>query len=448
MKNIWKELRDLMARFLELDSDRAAYNEIVENIEKGVEFRGTNLWILMFAIIVASVGLNVNSTAVVIGAMLISPLMGPIMGIGLGVGIYDFQLIKKGFRSLIAAVLISVITSAIYFALSPLSDAQSELLSRTTPTIWDVFIAFFGGLAGIVASTRKDKGNAIPGVAIATALMPPLCTAGYGIATLNLTYFLGAFYLFFINSVFISVASMIIIRFMRIPSKKWVDEAQQRKMRSYVVLVAVVTMVPSIFMAYDIVKRSFFNRNAVLYITEEFQFEDTRVIEQLITPKNKTIEIFLYGSPLPEYELNRLKNELKDYNLADAELIIRQNNQNLNVPDAQSMRTGIIEDLYQKNEEIIKNKDKRIDYLESELGKYKGFERIQDEVAEEIMVQYPDVKASAFNTMYIHKPENAIDTVTLVYLDVKKGIRGTELTKMENWLKVRLKVNNVKIVQQ
>ncbi len=448
LKNIWLEIRDLLGRFLELESDRAGFNEIIENIVKGVDFRGPNLWILMFAIIVASVGLNVNSTAVIIGAMLISPLMGPIMGVGLGVGIYDFQLIKRSFKSLVAAVLISVLTSSVYFALSPLSDAQSELLARTTPTIWDVFIAFFGGLAGIVAATRKEKSNVIPGVAIATALMPPLCTAGYGIATLNLSYFLGAFYLFFINSVFISVASIIIIRFLKIPSKEWVDAAQQKKMRSYVFIVALATMIPSIFMAVDIVKRSIFNRNALLFINNEFDYPNSRVIEQVITPENKSIEVFLFGSPVNQNEIDRLNSELKDYRLADATLVIRQNDQSAIESDPNLMRAGIIEDLYRKNENIIRNKDKKIDLLEEELSKYKSFENIQDDVAAEMIVQYPQVKSSAFNTMYLHGSKSKTDTLTLVYILTKPSLKTTDLEKMKSWLQVRLKKNNVKIIQE
>ncbi|UBM59378.1 TIGR00341 family protein [Marinilongibacter aquaticus] len=448
MNQVWKELKDFLSRLLDLHSDRASYNEIIENIEKGVEFRGTNLWILIFAILVASVGLNMNSTAVVIGAMLISPLMGPIMGIGLGVGIYDFPLIKKSFRSLVSAMVISILASAIYFALTPISDAQSELLSRTTPAIWDVFIAFFGGLAGIVAVTRKDKGNAIPGVAIATALMPPLCTAGYGIATLNWHYFLGAFYLFFINSVFISVASMLIIRFMRIPSKKWVDMAQQRKMKAYVAIVAVVTIIPSLYLGYDIVKRSFFRRNAIQFITEEFTHPDTRVIEQDIEPNENRIEVFLFGSELPESEIYRLNSELKDYNLDGADLIIRQNKQNLNVPSVEAMRAGIIEELYRKNEDVIKNKDEKIALLENELSNYHALDLVQDDVAKELTIQYPEIEGSAFGKTRVHLKKGKVDTVTMVYLDTRQAIRGKRLKTLQDWLEVRLKSKDIRIVQE
>ncbi|MGF1925296.1 MAG: TIGR00341 family protein, partial [Bacteroidia bacterium] len=205
MNLIYRIIKRFIRYRFSLHEDSAEENDIVESIRRNVEFRGANLWTLIFAVFIASIGLNVNSTAVIIGAMLVSPLMGPIMGIGLGVGTNDFELVKKGLRNLTIATVFSIATSTLYFYITPLHDASSELLARTSPSIWDVFIAGFGGLAGIVAATRREKSNVIPGVAIATALMPPLCTAGYGIASGNLYFFLGAIYLYFINSVFICV---------------------------------------------------------------------------------------------------------------------------------------------------------------------------------------------------------------------------------------------------
>ena len=192
----YQQIKDFFVRNFDLRQEKEDEQETIESIRRGVDFKGTNLWVLIFATFIASLGLNTNSTAVIIGAMLISPLMGPIMGFGLGLGIADFELIKRSFRNLATAALFSVITSTLYFLLSPLSEAQSELLARTQPTVYDVLIAFFGGMAGIVASSTKNKGNVIPGVAIATALMPPLCTAGFGLASGNLYYFFGAFYQF------------------------------------------------------------------------------------------------------------------------------------------------------------------------------------------------------------------------------------------------------------
>jgi uncharacterized hydrophobic protein (TIGR00271 family) len=220
IKNYIKELFDLR---------KSKENEelTVESIRHGVVFKGTNLWVLIFAIFIASLGLNVNSTAVIIGAMLISPLMGPIMGFGLSVGISDFDLLKQSFRSYLLTTFISVVTSTLYFSLTPLNEVQSELLARTSPTIYDVLIALFGGLAGIIAVSTKEKGNVIPGAAIATALMPPLCTAGFGLATGNIFYFLGAFYLYFINSVFISLATFLGVRFMHFKRKTFVDNQRE-----------------------------------------------------------------------------------------------------------------------------------------------------------------------------------------------------------------------------
>ena len=446
MQNIWKEIRKILKEFFDLEADRDSYATIIENISKGIEFRGTNLFILIFAIIIASVGLNMNAAAVVIGAMLISPLMGPIMGIGLGVGIYDFQLIKRSFKNILTAVVISIITSALYFSITPINDAQSELLARTTPTIWDVFIAFFGGLAGIVAATRKDKSNAIPGVAIATALMPPLCTAGYGIATLNATYFLGALYLFFINSVFISVASILIIRFMRFPAKEWVDAEKQKRVKSYVLAVTLVTLIPSIYLAYGIVKRSIFTRNASEFISQEMDYENSRIIEQTISPIPRKIEIFLYGSPISDEEIKRLQKDLTSYNIGDAELIIHQNQQTL--PDADKVKTGILEDLYVKNEETIKNKDLKIELLEKELTRYKEIEVIQSDVCKELEIQYPTITACAINTMTLVKANNKLDTLTMVIIDSKQKLPKTETDKITKWLSLRVKRDNIRIIQQ
>ena len=222
-------IKKFLSEYLDLRKDKDNELETVDSIRKGVEFKGANLWILIFAIFMASLGLNVNSTAVIIGAMLISPLMGPIMGVGLSVGLNDFELMKRSLKSFLITTLFSVTTATIFFLVSPVAEGQSELLARTSPTIYDVFIALMGGLAGVVALSTKEKGNVIPGVAIATALMPPLCTAGYGLATGNLVYFLGAFYLYFINSVFISLATFAGVRVMHFQRKEFVDKKREKK---------------------------------------------------------------------------------------------------------------------------------------------------------------------------------------------------------------------------
>ena len=261
---MWRRFKSLL--IIHDDTDIEA---TIASIRRSVEFRGINIWILFFAIIIASIGLNVNSTAVIIGAMLISPLMGPINGIGLAVGTFDMKLLQRSFRNLVIMVLISLFASTVYFILSPLSDAQSELLARTRPTIFDVLIATFGGLAGIVAASRKEQPfTVISGVAIATALMPPLCTAGFGLATLQFKYFFGAFYLFFINSFFIALATFLMVRYLKFPISKFVDPKREKIVKRSIMFFTVLVMIPSLFTAISVVKESAFNSQVIKFVND------------------------------------------------------------------------------------------------------------------------------------------------------------------------------------
>ena len=264
-----KQIRDFFVRNFDVRQEKEDELETIESIRKGIEFKGTNLWVLIFATFVASLGLNTNSTAVIIGAMLISPLMGPIMGVGLSVGLNDFELMKRSLKSFLITTLFSVTTATIFFLVSPVAEGQSELLARTSPTIYDVFIALMGGLAGVTALSTKEKGNVIPGVAIATALMPPLCTAGYGLATGNLIYFLGAFYLYFINSVFISLATFLGVRVMHFQRKEFVDKEREKLVKKYIVIITLATMCPAIYLTYGIVKNTIYTASANNFISEE-----------------------------------------------------------------------------------------------------------------------------------------------------------------------------------
>jgi len=310
-----------------LSHEQEDYQATIKSIEKGVEFRGVNVWTLIFAIFVASIGLNVNSTAVIIGAMLISPLMGPIMGLGLSVGINDFTLLKKSLRNMSIAVVISIITSTIYFYISPLNEAQSELLSRTIPTIYDVLIALFGGFAGIVASSSKEKGTVIPGVAIATALMPPLCTAGFGIATGNFYYFIGAAYLFFINAVMISLSTFLFVRFLKFPLKQAVDTVHAARVKRYIYIVVTITVLPSVYFAYQIVQQTIFKTNAVNFINKEFVFKQSQVINTTYTYNRKDsnqIIVLLTGEKIDQATIAKLIKKLPDYSLNKVRLVIKQ----------------------------------------------------------------------------------------------------------------------------
>lgn len=295
----------------------------LETIERNVEFRGTNLMILVFAIIIASVGLNVNSAAVVIGAMLISPLMGPIVGVGAGLGVMNLDLVRRALKNLAFAAGASVITSTLYFLLTPLGEAHSEILARTTPTIWDVLIAASGGFAGIIAAASKDRGNVVPGVAIATALMPPLCTAGYGLAHANWAYFFGAFYLFLINSVFIALATLATVRWLRYPLHSYADEEFTRRMRRYVTAVVLVTVLPSIYLAWRLVEQSAFSQRAQRFITAECTLPGNFLVERSVDAPSRTITLTYMGEgPTTEQEAH-LRDRLKLYDIDEAELQVR-----------------------------------------------------------------------------------------------------------------------------
>ncbi len=434
-----------------LEEDKADEKGIVESIKKGVEFQGTNLWILVFAIFIASIGLNVNSTAVIIGAMLISPLMGPIMGIGLGIGINDFELIKKAFKNLAIATVISVITSALYFFISPISDAQSELLARTTPTIWDVLIALFGGLAGIVAATRKNISTVVPGVAIATALMPPLCTAGYGIAIGNLSYFFGAFYLFFINSVFISLSSFIIVRFLKFHKKSILDSDKERRVKRYILILVILTVIPSIVMAYNIVARSLEEKRISQFLNSEFEFENSQLVSKKISKidgKN-VLEVFLLGEVISDEIINNIETKLKNYGLNHLQLRVKQGVGSNTITDIAALRVSVIEDLYRKNEEIIKNKDKKIALLENELSLLKSGTFPVEDISSEITALNKNlVEFTITNSIVSDINKNRADTLVFAYAKFKFKQSSMELKKLKTWLSKRIKSDKLKLVVQ
>jgi len=448
-------IRFLRDRF-DLSMDKADEIQTIDYIRKNVEFKGTNLWVLIFAIFVASVGLNVNSTAVIIGAMLISPLMGPIIGVGMGVGINDFELIKKSLKNLAVAIFISVLTSAIYFTISPLSDAQSELLARTTPTIYDVFIALFGGFAGIVAGSSKEKSNAIPGVAIATALMPPLCTAGYGIATGNLYYFLGAFYLFFINSVFISLSTFLIVRFLKYPKKQFMDPQREKRVKSYIIGFVILTIIPSVYLGLQVVQQSIFERNAALFLEKELTFEKSRIISKSYDFKNdpKLIEVSFFGEKVDQALITNAKSKMEEYKLKDVELKIFQGYESgdpLDIATVERMnmnlRSGIIEDLYKKNEALLATKDQQIQLLEKEIISMKEMQLPLTDISNELKAQHANVKEFTINsTIITNFTTNKPDTTYLAFASFTSRPPRAEITRMENWLKARIKSEKLKLV--
>ena len=441
----------LIARFLRLQFnlqlDADSEQEALESIRKNVEFRGMNLWTLIFAIFIASIGLNMNSTAVVIGAMLISPLMGPIMGLGVGVGINDFELIKRALRNLGIATVISLIASTTYFLLTPISDASSELLARTTPTIWDVFIAFFGGLAGIIAHSNKQKGTVIPGVAIATALMPPLCTAGYGIASGNAAFFAGAFYLYFINSMFIAIATYLMVKYQGFQVRSLVDAQRERKVQQWIMLVVILTIGPSIFMGYKIVGKSFYERNALQFISQEFNFPGTQIVSRKVDPEKRSIELLLFGDKLDETILNLLKGKMALYNLTETELIIRQDIDKTGPLDYNAIKTGLLEDLYKNNENLLRDRNKKIDSLQRRLEKSERETWPMKSMADELSSVVGEVEtlSLAYNIHYL-APQQRYDTLLTAYLKMKQKPNNTQVKKITTWLKARTQNDSIKVI--
>ena len=318
IKAIWKSLKG----HFDLLADKEDEQAVIEQVSNGVVFRGTNLWILIFAIFIASLGLNVNSTAVIIGAMLVSPLMGPIIGMGLSVGINDYDLLKRAVKNYAIATLISVVTATVYFLISPLSEARSELLARTSPSLYDVLIAFCGGAAGVLALTTKSKGQVIPGVAIATALMPPLCTAGYGLATAQWSYFFGAFYLFFINTVFIAISTFLGVKLLRFHSNSSLPAAQLQYGRRVIMVVVIITLIPAAFMTVNIIKKEVRERNVASFVNHELKQPGTQIVSTDL--QHDTLTVVAVGRLLGEEELAEARGRMGFYGMSDHTLAVYQ----------------------------------------------------------------------------------------------------------------------------
>ena len=443
-----KQIMDFFVRNFDVRQDKEDELDTIESIKKGVEFKGTNLWVLIFATFVASLGLNTNSTAVIIGAMLISPLMGPIMGFGLGLGISDFELIKRSFRNFATATIFSVITSTLYFLISPISEAQSELLARTQPTVYDVLIAFFGGLAGIVASSTKSKGNVIPGVAIATALMPPLCTAGYGLASGNLVYFLGAFYLYFINSVFISLATFIGVRVMHFQRKEFVDKAREKMVRKYIILIVVLTMCPAVYLTFGIIKSTFYETAANRFINEQLNFENTQVLDKKISYEHKDIRVVLIGPEVPDASISIARSKLKEYKLEETKLTVLQGMNNEAV-DVSSIRAMVMEDFYKNSEQRLQEQQKKITRLEENLAQYKEYDTMGRTLVPELKVLYPSITSlSIAHSLETRVDSMKTDTVTLAVLKFGKHPSVAEKEKISAWLKARVGAKKLRLITE
>ncbi len=443
-----QQIKFFLSRHFDLRQEKEDEEETIESLKKGVEFRGTNLWVLIFAIFLASLGLNTNSTAVIIGAMLISPLMGPIMGFGLGLGIADFELVKRSLRNYLTATLFSVVTATIYFLISPISEAQSELLARTSPTIYDVLIAFFGGLAGIVAGSTKSKGNVIPGVAIATALMPPLCTAGFGLATGNLSYFLGAFYLYFINTVFISLSTYIVVRVLKYPHKEFLDKKRAMVVRRYMMIIVTCTIIPSLYLTYRVLRTTVFEEQVKSFVNKELDFPNTQVLSRTVavdTAGRKALNVVLLGDEVPDMMIEAARARMRDYGLGGIGLNIQQGFGS--DVDINELKSVLMKDLYKNNEELIQAQAAQIDSLKHTVDRYRRASHLALSLTPELRVLYPQVERLACTpTIIANTVQDKPDTVLLVYVKVKNALTPDEQRKLSQWMAARTEEKDIKLI--
>jgi len=437
--NLVKKVLD----YFNLEKELENHDVIYQEIEKSVIFKGTNLWILAFAIIIASIGLNMNSTAVIIGAMLISPLMGPINGIGYSIATYNFELFRKALKNFLFAVITSLITSTIYFFISPISKAHSELLARTSPSIYDVLIAYFGGLAGIVALSTKQKGNVIPGVAIATALMPPLCTAGYGLATGQLEFFVGAFYLFLINTVFIALASVSISQILKFPIITIIDRQKKKRINQLISTTIVLVTIPSIYFGYVLVQKERFIENAENFISGISNFEGNYLLDHKIDPNKKEITLTYAGSKLSNSQKEQIKKISENYHLKN---VIISFNQGLTFENLSNQQLEIfrLKDIIDKNKEELAIKNKIIDSLQNTFN-------IGYSLLNEINAIYPQIENCFYSETKLFKNNDKQDfeTVSVVYIKSKEGkLKNDDKEKIKNWLSKRLNKSNILLIEE
>ncbi len=431
--------------YVSLQKQIEDFEEIHSSIVQGVSFKGTNIWILVCAIIIASVGLNTNSTAVIIGAMLISPLMGPINGMGYSIAIHDFELLRQSLKNFGFAVLASLIASSIYFAITPVHTAHSELLARTSPTIYDVLIALFGGFAGIIAISTKQKGNVIPGVAIATALMPPLCTAGYGLATLQFSFFYGAFYLFTINTVCIAYASVLISQMLKFPIRDAnISEIRKKRINQALSIILIIIILPSIYLGYRMSQDEKFKANAEKYTRYIGIYKGNYLLNNEISAGKKEINLIYGGSSLTEDDKKAIIDQAALFSLSDAKISIKQG---LTIGEgvaearlkAQSEEERLRQQIALLNLNVAGYKQ-RVDSIQ---GKYV----IGKQLLAELTPLYPQIQSCSYSEAYIYTQKDTLarSKTGIFMITTKHTLSKNDQSKIKNWLIKRLNQKEVKV---
>lgn len=447
-KTFFSKARDYLSDIVSLndhiDTDKAS-----QYIRSNIDFKGPNAYILAFAIVVASVGLNINSIPVIIGAMLISPLMGPIFGIGYGLGTNDTSFLKTSFKNLVVMVVISIIASGIFFLISPLElENPTELLARTNPTIYDVLIALFGGFAGIIEISRKEKGTVISGVAIATALMPPLCTAGFGLATGSLKYFAGAMYLFFINSIFIAIATFLTVKYLKFPMATFTDPTKKKRVSRWIAVLTVVIIIPSVYSAIIMIRENNFNQTAKEFISQNKELANSYIYDYGIYSHSKPpkLELFIAGEALNQQEISSLYRSAHEFGLTDDQIIISQRASS----DQKEMTDRVaIQSIYERSDQEIRKREEVISDMRKELQEYKSRELPYEQITNELMAQYPSLSDVTLTRGYSLSTDSLGRTEEIIIiLSAEKTISKENLEKLRKWLMVRLDFKNIKLLQE
>jgi len=450
-----KSIQGFFYRLLSI-GDEVDKSAADESIRKDVDFQGFNVWILFCSVLICSIGLNMNSTAVVIGAMLISPLMGPLVGMGYSVGTFDRELLIRSFKNLGNALIISILASFLFFKIAPTSYDQSELLARTRPILLDLFVALFGGFAGILAAVRRIKTNVIPGVAIATALMPPLCTAGYALAASNWSFFLGAFYLFFINSVMITLSALVVVWYLRFPKKTYVNKAIQGRVRWFIIIFAFLVSIPSIYLYGDVLRETIFFNRANTFLDDRITDAEHKVFdpEFIYHKEGSYMRLFVYGRPYTEEQIDSFRRILPIYNLKNTQLEIE------NMGSLEESRTVL------KNKELeVSQKEKTIEDIQLQLLKRNEDlnvieETIKDaygqlinvkQLNREVLAQYDNIERIAYSIEFLSQDSlKGIPTFLIHWKDrTRSSQMQKESDKFSAWLHVKYKnqFDSIQVVQ-
>lgn len=427
--------------------------ETIQKIKDGIPVKSHTAWILIFSILIASIGLNTSSTAVVIGAMLVSPLMGPILGVGMSIAINDIDTLRRSMINLGVMIGLSLLSSFLFFSIPLFQDATPELLARTQPDVRDVLIAIAGGLALIIALSRhREMTNTIAGIAIATALMPPLCTAGYGLATWNLKFFGGAMFLFTINAIFIALATFVIVKSLGFPMVRYIDSLKRKRIAQMASLIAVVIFGFSIYLFYGLFQKNKFTQRAEDFIAVIKEKTGAGIINSEINYENKNIKIVVLGKNIEENELALWTEKMPQYGLKDVSLEIQQDDKTSKLlAEINTIKSAYVknQELIASKEETIAEKDARIRSLMEDLEKFQKQQIPFYQISQEAKINYDGIREISFSNR-IQTNFTTLDTLPVFQIHWYDSIENSSLqkTQVKKWLLTRLQLDSIQVIHQ